>query len=482
MSAFGHIERRVESTSLNKSQVRAFDLANESAIASQALRRIDRQEKLDKTNNDIARKNKQETINSRMANVTKHSILESQITNKINNVANDTKLNVFKDIVFETFSKALVLDESFVLEHSSELKALTDKFIDDEGGMKLLENTINNTNSHLLKMINNTCNDIANSAVKRIMLESKDVKEIDQLDFNMNTEEEEKLDYAKGQLDVEKISDLVKNKVLSVVKDEKENQAKHDEIVSEIENELSEDESVVDDDSIKEAMAKIVTNNTIVNESSLFNAMLHDAYEQILAENVAISAGIHHDPSTDIGGDISEYENISDDDDETTIDNLDGIDRTLMLENSSISVNMDDVMAEALTKYTLMETMYTLKLKDYSYNDIKKYTDSVSNRHITKEGPLMESVAKDVKKIPEKLSKKRDKFFDNLKNLKNKKNVDKSKKAIKELAEEDDPELKEVIENSIKIGIEQLNADLEKNPHLAESFTDYIKFLNDLLD
>jgi len=480
MNVFKNVERRVESTSFNKKELKKIDMISESAISNQALRRIARQDKLDMVNYQIAAKEHADKINARLESLSKQSITESQITNKISTIGSDYKLNIFKDIVFEVFSNALVLDADFVHENQTMLKQVTDNFIDSEGGFKLLENAINDTDSVLLKKMKKSCESLSNDIVKRIIKESKET--VDDFNFNLNNEEEEKLDYIKGDLDADKLSELVKDKVLTVVRDEKENQTKNDELVADIENELVDDEDVVDNDTIDEAVSKIVLNNNILHEATLFNAILQDTYENILAENMAITSTVINNAERnddmvagyDVDSDSTEYEDVSDDQDETSIDELDGIDKNLVLENAN-TVDMDVVMAEALVKYTLMETMYTLKLKDYTYNDIKKMTDNISNRHITKAGPITESVGKHVES--EEFVKARAIFFKDLQNLKNKKNIDKSKAEISKIVNNCDDNIKDDMKNLCKIGIDKLKEEKEKNPQFAKDYDEYIEFL-----
>lgn len=483
MGVFKNIERGVVSTSFNKKELKKFDMVSESAISNQALRRIADKEKYEKLESNIFAKEKEDNINARLESLSKHSILESQIDNRIYNIGNDYKLSIFKDIVYEVFSNALVLDDDFVYEHYDVLKKVTDEFIDENGGYNLLESAINETDSGFLKKLKSVCESLSNDIVKRVILESKTCKKCDDEDlFNMNmtSDEEEKLDYSKNNLDVEKISELVKDKVLTVVRDEKENQAKHEELVSNIEEELSEDEEVKDNESIDEAMSRIVMNNNILNESTLFSALLQDSYETILAENMAITSTTINNSekddefsdSYDVNADSTKYEDVSDNDDETSIEELDGIDNDLVLEKKTPTVNLDMVMAEALVKYTLMETMYTLKLKNYTYDDIKKMTDEVSNRHITKTGPLTEALTTKVEDPDEKV---REAFFKNLRNLKNMRSVDIAKKDITKILQESSDALKE---NLVKVGINQLEEEKERNFQFTETYNGYIEFLN----
>ena len=44
------------------------------------------------------------------------------------------------------------------------------------------------------------------------------------------------------------------------------------------------------------------------------------------------------------------------------------------------TIDMDYILADTIAKYTLMETMYTINLESYTYNDIKKITNNILNK------------------------------------------------------------------------------------------------------
>ena len=91
-----------------------------------------------------------------------------------------------------------------------------------------------------------------------------------------------------------------------------------------------------------------------------------NSYKEAIMENVAIQSTDHKKVQDDKDFSV-EY------DTETTTEDI--IDNEV--ENDEI--DMDLVLVEAITKYTLMETLYTLKLEDYSYNNIVKLTRKLVN-------------------------------------------------------------------------------------------------------
>ena len=46
---------------------------------------------------------------------------------------------------------------------------------------------------------------------------------------------------------------------------------------------------------------------------------------------------------------------------------------------SEVDIDMDLILAEAITKYTLMELAYTIKLEDYSSETVRKISQKLLN-------------------------------------------------------------------------------------------------------
>ena len=101
-------------------------------------------------------------------------------------------------------------------------------------------------------------------------------------------------------------------------------------------------------------------------KATLFDALFRDSYHTYLAENVAAQSTDHL--SADEEDIISNNYNT---DQDSIVDAIDG--------DPSDDINMDEIFTEAITKYTMMETLYTLKLEDYPYENIKKLTEKLVN-------------------------------------------------------------------------------------------------------
>lgn len=462
---FSNAHRAVETYSFNKTNSRVIDKMSDTAAANSALRNKQIEEQDALFESQVLQKERANYYNKLNTGVVNRYIKESQIPNTINKIANTAKDIILKDILFEVFYNSLVMDESFLVENCDCLKHLTDKYVDDNGGFEMLNKAIgkNGISSEILKRIKKTCECIALEVCERKIKDSKAASQIDLIDFDMTEDEKNKLDYAKtNNLNIDQISTLVKNKVLTVVKDEKERHDASSELIEKIEEDLKNDENVVDEDSLKEAMNHIIINKSVVEESTLFDALFRDSYREFIMENVAITSTDKHNND--------EFKELSREYD-TEMDLVDALSDEEPTED--MEVNMDLILTEAITKYTLMETLYTLGLEDYSHENMKKLTERILNP-VAENTIVMES---------EEFTKTRAEFF----KLFNKLKDDPSNETLREkmsswlssICENDDN--KKHCTGFIKIANSQIDQIIEKNPKMKDKYTDLSEFMNGLV-
>jgi hypothetical protein len=307
---------------------------------------------------------------------------------------------LFNDILFEMFSNSLLLDTSFVSENSVSLKGYLDNYLADRGGFNLLESAIGDTDSVLLKSIKKLCEATATKVCNRKMTEDADHVTI----FSVNDTEKESFDYGKKDLDMSSLSDLVKQKVLTVVQDEKEKTEQRQQFMDDLQNELSgsQDDEIGEAD-IAESASRIVTKNT-KELPSLFEALMTNSYKELL-ENIGGMQShqmkrrkMVKDYDTEMDEDDAgedEHEDLTlpevedeNDEDEVKEDDNDrhgrrlrrryrggmNTDEACACENA---IDMDMVMAEAITKYTVLELFNTLKLETITTTSKKKLIQSL---------------------------------------------------------------------------------------------------------
>lgn len=380
-------------------------------------------EKLDNMDKKDKDKKMSELINKR-------AIEESSNLNRIIKLEATGKDLVLKNILSEAFVKALYLDDSFKNEYIGNLNKLVENYIDSKGGLKYVKERANITKSHFLKDLVNVCEACSKEVVKRKIKEnnckkyvseaeekvpvgSKD-KEIisntdmtkfekenkkeekeqlkeacktnlsEEFDFNFNlTDSESKgLELEKDNLSIDQISELVKQKVFTVIKDEQERSSKEAEVEEEIKSRAEE---------LNVAEESFKFNVSPIEQISLFESLMKRSYKEILQEAYTS----HNDDDDSFNFDIvydeedasrSEHVDTTEDDvkrgDYDIKDELDDFslddDSIPEDDDESINVDMDLVLAESITHYTLLELMHTIKLEDYTSKDVKDLAYKIS--------------------------------------------------------------------------------------------------------
>lgn len=112
-----------------------------------------------------------------------------------------------------------------------------------------------------------------------------------------------------------------------------------------------------------------------MNYFNTFNDLL-DILDSNLNEMSEVFESVVINEFDDVTDDLNIYEN--DYEYDVITESINDIDKLATDEVECI--DMDFILADTIAKYTLMETMYTLKLEDYKYNDIKKMTTNMLNK------------------------------------------------------------------------------------------------------
>ena len=112
-----------------------------------------------------------------------------------------------------------------------------------------------------------------------------------------------------------------------------------------------------------------------MNYFNTFNDLL-DILDSNLNEISEVFESIDINEYDDVTDDLNIYEN--DYEYNVITESINDMDKLSTDEVECI--DMDFILADTIAKYTLMETMYTLKLEDYKYNDIKKMTTNMLNK------------------------------------------------------------------------------------------------------
>lgn len=387
--------RQVTRHSVGKKQPTQLDMVSEAVITAKFLENVALERKNREIERAIEAAEKRKEEQKVLSSVVENSLLESRLVIVINDLNKKGRDIIFKDILFEFFYKSLLLDEPFKREQEENLRYVIESFVDKNGGYEYLKSAYQRTKSPILKAIMECCESIAGKVCTRKMCECKDKKiGIEDINFELNDEEKEELKYRKANLSIDDLADLVKDKVLTVVKDEKERKIKEEELQKELEAQAE-----MDGTTVEEAYrAYVLPARKGYEESTLFDSIFQNTYKIALESIMVQNSGYLHQDNYDANMDTdmivnhevddvkgnewhpykmsdvkrgeysveterNEYENDSED----------------PLDDDSYKLDMDLILAESITKYTLMEVAFTIMLEDYNYQKIQKISQKLLN-------------------------------------------------------------------------------------------------------
>ncbi len=305
-------------------------------------------------------------IQESVVNESVKKISETYITNKL---IKSFENAIFKEFMFEMFNGSLILDNDFKIAKESTFRTLISEQIDKRGGIEFLSECAKSSKLPYLAKLLEACKKTARDMTKRKMKTAKENEiELSSITFEMDDEDKEEFNYQKDDLSIDELSEKVKNKVYTVIKDEKKRQQKEEDIVNELKDSLKDgddsDAGVSDNDkNLTESFRRLGI--TSLEESTLFNSIFRHSVLTYIKESAAHGNHHHHhsDDDDDLESDIT-----IDPDDDTVYDDF-----------PHSEIDMDLILAESIAKYTLMEMFYTIKLENYTHNDIKKFSQKMLN-------------------------------------------------------------------------------------------------------
>lgn len=261
--------------------------------------------------------------------------LESYLGNLTEILTREGKEILFRDYMADLFLESVYIDDDFKYTHAENIRSVMYEYLDKNKGYGLLEAACKKQpENKFLKRIKSTIDKHASKCSKRKtkMLreacegEHKGEKAMDIMNqkyrFTMMEEEARAYMAERENLSQDEIAELVKNKVLDVVKDESEKQREAEAFEDEM-KEMTKDMTGTAKKAVEESYRARLNNNAF-SDASLFEALNANSMKEIVQESTG--------------------------DDE---------------------INMDLVMCESIVKYTLLELTYTMKLESYNRNEIQ---------------------------------------------------------------------------------------------------------------
>lgn len=269
---------------------------------------------------------------------------------------------IFKHIIFECYIKSLVLDQSFINENMSLFEAYVSDFIDGNGGIKIVENV----NTRLAKDIKKICTETVNKVSNRKLVEAaNDAITANDITFDLNEEENKDLANDIDNLSVDQIAELVKDKVVQVVMDEKKTAAKKEEAIKAAEEDIVNNDRIQSEDDLdkeKDSQNQIEAENP-TQEFTLFGAMMQRAYKQLL-ETAEVVPDVTNMNDYDANDDEAKVIDFSDEDEDRKLNKS-------FKDEDKTDTLADKALAETISQYTMLEVMNTMNLMPLTRQQIK---------------------------------------------------------------------------------------------------------------
>ena len=182
------------------------------------------------------------------------------------------KDDLFCNILHHICLEALCIDEQPMYENMENITNRINEQYKELGGFKVIKEQAKKTNNVLLERMLSLCENTAKKVADRNMKESDSA---DGFKFELTDEEKDDFEYNKDNINIDAISNKIKDKVIKVVSDEKEANAKKTEIMDEIEDKLKEDD--VENEATEEAMQFVFNEN--IETTTLFEALMRECYK-----------------------------------------------------------------------------------------------------------------------------------------------------------------------------------------------------------
>lgn len=241
--------------------------------------------------------NRQSTL---LENINNRKINEIKM-GKTKNALYEAMMDKLVKVAFtEAFKESLYLDENYKIDNSEKLSSVVESFIDKNGGHKLLESAVKqNKDSLFLKSLYEACKTRAEKITREKCKESDNQPEKINFDIRLDELDEFKEDLSKTNIDT--LGEIVKDKVLNTVIEEKERSIKKQEFEEDVKNEV--------EGAVSESLKFKIHNKNVIEQPSLFSAMMRKNYSDMLEESVTDMQSYNpNDKLNEIGLDDSEVD------------------------------------------------------------------------------------------------------------------------------------------------------------------------------
>lgn len=215
-------------------------------------------------------KNEEEVIKS-------ENILKGDPTIKLRKLSterNNATEEILTEMICRLYAKSLPLDDDYKDGNIETLKNDMREFMTTRGGTQYyVAEAIKRTKSPLLKKMVESAENMAKA---HYIEPAKKISEIniDDLDYKMSDEEDEKIDVISSDLEFDEISDIVKNNVKETIFNEIEKAKVEEEDNEKLQEELNSNDEITSESAIDKAIARHKVHHPKIHQPSLFEAIL----------------------------------------------------------------------------------------------------------------------------------------------------------------------------------------------------------------
>lgn len=309
------------------------------------------------------------------------AILENKLQDKFNNLT-------LHSIINEAFLGGLLFGKTeLTREQTLDLSKYSYKVLESVGGFKALEYAMENENQLdrlvLLSKIYDVCTESSASMAKyhvkanEAATTEKGLQEI--VDKATFTKEE----YAKfiknaKSIDIDYISKIIKDKVIKVINDEREEYEKNEQLEKEIIDTVKDENSTENDDATLESYLDIVLDKSFIREPiSLFSKLQDIAIENLMHSDMSLLLKANTEIPMNVINTVTFEESLD------TLSRNNVKNPLQALESACVSLNNDKTDIEkakvfelstisSIVIYTALETLNTFNLYTPSKDEIRK--------------------------------------------------------------------------------------------------------------
>lgn len=295
-----------------------------------------------RTMESTQRKLDNDMIDSRIAD--KH-VLDRQIDNRLNHLYNEGRDIVVENFLSDIFYGAIPMDEDAKEDRKNLIMEAAHRYYQSKGGaFNYISEAVTRTKSPLLENVVKTAKSVSSAVVTRKRKQAKngEITDVNNIVFDIDDANKDELNYMKEKVNAERITELVKKKVINTVIDERERAEQQKKLEESIEEKVSE---------------SVIRHLGSVKEIDSLYSSIMNRNAKVAMESVNVIHASGYSGNSNIGLMPSEDPNAP-------------------ITDDSYSLDLDLVMAESITSYTMMESMYTLGLEAYTPKEIMAIIES----------------------------------------------------------------------------------------------------------